>query len=105
MSAVRKAVRRCRSRAACTRVSRELGSKAFGHTILVNHVIQQRRDAVLIRGVAEALRSGTSPGSSLAFARALCRSPGKGLKALLAAAPLEGIDLSRERDLGRNVML
>jgi hypothetical protein len=29
----------------------------------------------------------------------------KGLKALLASAPLEGIDLSRDRDFGRNVGL
>jgi len=29
----------------------------------------------------------------------------KGLKELLAAAPLEGIDLTRERDLGRDVAL
>jgi hypothetical protein len=28
-----------------------------------------------------------------------------GLKALLAAAPLEGIDLTRERDLGRDVVV
>jgi hypothetical protein len=29
----------------------------------------------------------------------------EGLKTLLAAAPLEGIDLSRERDFGRDVDL
>jgi hypothetical protein len=29
----------------------------------------------------------------------------KGLQALLAATPLEGIDLRRERDLGRDVEL
>jgi hypothetical protein len=31
--------------------------------------------------------------------------PARGLKALLAAAPLEGIDLTRERDVGRDVAL
>jgi hypothetical protein len=31
--------------------------------------------------------------------------PAEGLKSLLAAAPLEGIDLSRRRDLGRDVDL
>jgi hypothetical protein len=45
-----------------------------------------------------------------AEARALLRerfgaAKAKGLKALLAAAPLEGIDLTRERDLGRDVVL
>jgi hypothetical protein len=41
-----------------------------------------------------------------AAARALLREhfgagEAKGLKALLASAPLEGIDLTRERDFGR----
>ena len=31
--------------------------------------------------------------------------PGKGFKALLASAPLEGVDLARERDYGRDVSL
>jgi hypothetical protein len=30
---------------------------------------------------------------------------GKGLKALLASVPLTGIDLSRERDVGRDISL
>ena len=34
-----------------------------------------------------------------------CALQAKGLKELLAAAPLEGIDLTRERDLGRDVAL
>jgi hypothetical protein len=43
-------------------------------------------------------------------ARALLREhfgsgPAEGLKSLLAAAPLEGIDLSRRRDLSRDVDL
>jgi hypothetical protein len=41
-------------------------------------------------------------------ARALPRQrytlpPARGLKVLLAAAPLEGIDLARDRDAGRDV--
>ncbi len=66
----------------------------------------RKDDAVLIRGVAEAL----SDPARASEARSLLRErfaavPAKGLKALLAAAPLEGIDLSRERDVGRNVVL
>jgi hypothetical protein len=63
-------------------------------------------DAALIRGVAKAL----SDPARATEARALLRDsfgavPAKGLKALLAAAPFEGIDLNRERDLGRKVAL
>ncbi|MGZ9085991.1 MAG: hypothetical protein ACXW3R_10690 [Rhodoplanes sp.] len=66
----------------------------------------RKDDAALVRGVAEAL----SDPAREAEARALLRerfgaSKAKGLKALLAAAPLEGIDLTRERDLGRDVVL
>jgi len=61
-------------------------------------------DAALVRGVAQAL----SDPAREAEARAILRerfnaSEAKGFKALLAAAPLEGIDLARERDLGRDV--
>ena len=35
----------------------------------------------------------------------LGEEPKPGLKALLASAPLEGIDLTRDRDLGRDVEL
>jgi len=66
----------------------------------------RKSDAALVRGVAEAL----SDPAREAEARALLRerfgtAPAKGLKALLAAAPLEGIDLTRERDLGRDIAL
>jgi hypothetical protein len=66
----------------------------------------RRDDAVLIREVAQAL----SDPARATEARSLLRErfgtvPAKGLKALLAAAPLEGIDLTRERDVGRNVEL
>jgi hypothetical protein len=64
----------------------------------------RKADAALVRGVARAL----SDPAREAEARAMLRErfgPGKatGFKALLAKAPLEGIDLARERDLGRNV--
>jgi hypothetical protein len=66
----------------------------------------RKDDASLIRGVAKAL----SDPARAAEARALLRErfgafQAKGLKELLAAAPLEGIDLTRERDLGRDVVL
>jgi hypothetical protein len=69
--------------------------------------VQVRKDdAALVRRVAEAL---SDPVRS-ADARALLRErfgvgEARGLKALLAAAPLDGIDLTRERDLGRDVTL
>ncbi len=66
----------------------------------------RKDDAALVRGVAQAL----SDPAREAEARALLRErfgPGKAksFKALLAAAPLEGIDLTRARDLGRDIAL
>jgi hypothetical protein len=66
----------------------------------------RKDDATLVRNVVRAL---SSPEQEQA-ARALLREhfgsgQAEGLKALLAAAPLEGIDLSRVRDLGRDVDL
>lgn len=66
----------------------------------------RREDAALVRGVVKALDDAVRATE----ARALLRDHfgtgmAKGLKALLAAAPLEGIDLSRERDFGRDVDL
>lgn len=66
----------------------------------------RKDDAALVRDVAQAL----SDPAREAEARAMLRerfgaAKAKGLKALLAGAPLEGIDLTRERDLGRDVAL
>jgi hypothetical protein len=63
----------------------------------------RKDDAQLIRGLVKALRDPDRE----AEARALLRDrfgAGKpaALKALLAAAPLDGIDLVRERDLDRD---
>ena len=63
-------------------------------------------DVPLLRGVVKALGDPERE----AEARALLRkkfgaASAAGLKALLAAAPLEGIDLSRERHTGRHVEL
>jgi len=66
----------------------------------------RKGDATLVRNVVRAL---SSPEQERA-ARALLRQhfgsrQVEGLKALLAAAPLEGINLSRARDFGRDVDL
>jgi hypothetical protein len=66
----------------------------------------RKDDAQLVRGVVKALGDPERE----AEARALLREQfvalkPVGLKALLAAAPLEGIDLTRERDVGRNIDL
>ena len=66
----------------------------------------RKDDAALVRGVAKAL----SDPSREAEARALLRdrfgaAKAKGLKALLAEAPLEGVDLTRARDFGRDIAL
>ena len=66
----------------------------------------RKDDATLVRNVVRALASPEQE----QMARALLREhfgsgPAEGLKSLLAAAPLEGIDLSRRRDLGRDVDL
>ena len=66
----------------------------------------RKDDAALVRGVVKALGDPERETE----ARALLRerfgaSSPKGLKALLAAAPLKGIDLTRGRDIGRDVEL
>jgi hypothetical protein len=66
----------------------------------------RKDDAGLVRNVVRAL---SNPEQEQA-ARALLREhfggrPAEGLKALLAAAPLEGVDLGREREFGRDVDL
>lgn len=66
----------------------------------------RREDVALVRRVAHSLLDparGTK-------ARALLKQqfgvpPTEGLKALLAAAPIDGIDLERRRDTGRKVDL
>ena len=66
----------------------------------------RKEDASLVRHVAAAL----SDPARQAEARTLIRqrfagSPKVSLKALLASAPLEGIDLDRGHDFGRDVDL
>ena len=86
-------------RSALTAYRRRL--KRQGVVRLEVHV--RKGDAPLVRGVVKALGDPERE----AEARALLRErfgAGKptGLKALLASAPLDGIDLTRERDFGRD---
>ncbi|HEY2186895.1 MAG TPA: hypothetical protein VGH39_18050 [Xanthobacteraceae bacterium] len=78
--------------------------KRRGMVRLELHV--RKADVALVRGVAQALADPARE----AEARAVLRerfgaTKAKGLKALLAAAPLEGIDLARKRDSGRRIPL
>lgn len=66
----------------------------------------RKEDAVLVRGVVAALTDPEHGAETRAFLRERFAAPkAEGLKALLVAAPLEGIDLSRDRDTGRDVPL
>ena len=60
----------------------------------------------LIRGAAKALSDPAIESEARAVLREhFAAGPAKGFKSLLAAAPLEGIDFSRDRDTGRDVDL
>jgi hypothetical protein len=66
----------------------------------------RKEDAGLVRQVAAALSDPARQTAARALLRRRFAEPaGVSLKALLASAPLEGIDLERARDLGRDVDL
>ncbi len=66
----------------------------------------RKEDADLLRSVASALVDPQREANVRAFLRQRFVEPRtQGLKALLAAAPLEGIDLDRSGDTGRDVDL
>jgi hypothetical protein len=66
----------------------------------------RKEDAALVRGIAKALADPAHEAETRALLKARFAAPrSQGLKALLAAAPLEGIELERPRDLGRAVDL
>jgi hypothetical protein len=69
--------------------------------------IHLRKDDVsLIRGLVAALADPQRRGETRASLRErFALGKVKGLKALLASAPREGIDLSRDRDSGRDFNL
>lgn len=66
----------------------------------------RKDDVALIRDVVRALTSSAQGQQTRALLREHFHAGGaKGLKALLAAAPLKDVDLTRDRDLGRDVDL
>ena len=66
----------------------------------------RKTDAELVRGVVKALADPEHEAQTRALLRKrFGGGKAKGFKALLAAAPLAGIDLGRERDFGRDVEL
>lgn len=74
---------------------------------MVRVEVQVRRDdATLLRKIAGALADPAREAETRALLHQRFgeRTP-QGLKALLAAAPLEGVDLGRSRDTGRKVDL
>ena len=63
-----------------------------------------RADAALFRQLAASISDAPSAAETRAFLRRRFPSTAKStFKDYLAAAPLEGIDLERERDMGRDV--
>ena len=74
---------------------------------LVRVEIQIRKeDASLVRDVATALVDPERETETRAILREKIAAPRSGgLKALLASAPLDGIDLERPRDVGRDTTL
>ena len=66
----------------------------------------RKEDAGLVRQVAAALSDPTRQSAARTLLRQRFVEPTQlSLKALLASAPLEGIELDRNRDLGREVDL
>ncbi len=66
----------------------------------------RREDADLVRRVASALSDPMRQAEARELLQQRFAEPPKvSLKALLASAPLDGIDLDRRRDLGRDVDL
>ncbi len=74
---------------------------------LVRVEVQARKeDVALVRGIAAGLADPAREAEIRAVLREVVPSLAPGsLKALLAAAPLEGVDVERPRDLGRVIEL
>jgi hypothetical protein len=69
-------------------------------------VTVRKADAALVRRVATALTDPAREAEArLRLRQDFASRTGRSLKALLASAPLEGIDLDRPRDPGRDVEL
>jgi len=66
----------------------------------------RKEDADLVRRVAAALSDpDRAPQVRALLHREFGGGPTQGLKALLASAPFEGIDIDRPRDAGRDIDL
>lgn len=66
----------------------------------------QQDDAGLVKSVVRALGDPRTAAELRMILRARFTKPAQaGLKALLASAPLEGVDLDRPRDVGRELDL
>ena len=66
----------------------------------------RKEDVALVRSVAQALGDPGREAEARSLLKARFATPSAvGLKALLASAPLDGIELERPRDLGRPVDL
>jgi len=66
----------------------------------------RKEDSILVRRIASALSDPSRQAEARNLLRQRFVEPAKvSLKALLASAPLDGIDLDRRRDLGRDVDL
>lgn len=66
----------------------------------------QKADADLVRSIARALGDPETAAEARGVLAARFAKPARrGLKALLASAPLEGVDLERPRDMGREIDL
>lgn len=68
-------------------------------------VTVQKQDAPLIRDVAKALNDPSQARAVRMLIREKMRFRSMGLKELLVSAPLEGVDLTRPLDFGREVEL
>lgn len=69
-------------------------------------VTVRKEDAGLVRRIAAALSDPSFPAEARELLRQRFAEPPKvSLKALLASAPFDGVDLDRSRDLGRAVDL
>ncbi len=76
------------------------------HDLVRIEVLVRKDDADLVRGVAAAHCDPECATETRATLRDRIAAPGDGdLKALLESAPLDGVDLERQYDVGREVTL
>ena len=89
-------------RAALAKHRRQLKARGFARV----EIRVAREDVPLVRAVAAALSDPERAASTRSILlRNLIAPQAAGLKALLASAPLDGVDLERDRDTGRPVEL